>query len=324
MTAVLVVGAGSIGSRHARNLRAIGVSQISVVDPDPERCRSVADATGARTYTHLDDALQASHAIAIVCPPPTLHVAAAMTCAAAGCDVLVEKPLAVSVAEADRMIAAVATHGRRAAVAYQLRFHAALTRVHDLIASGSIGRVLSLRAAYGNYLPAWRQARDYRETYTAQARQGGGILLDGSHEIDYVRWLGGEVDGVYAVAARVSDLDMDAEDTAALVLRQGAVIGEVHLDCVQRGYTRACVVVGSEATVHWDVATGVSITNSRGTSHHEAIVPDTNDAYARELRSFLETRDDDLAWASLADGRRVIAIVEAARESTRRRQEIAV
>ena len=65
----------------------------------------------------------------------------------------------------------------------------------------------------------WRPSRDYRETYTAQASQGGGILLDASHEIDYVRWIAGDISGVFARAEHLSDLSLDVEDTAALVLR---------------------------------------------------------------------------------------------------------
>jgi predicted dehydrogenase len=148
-------------------------------------------------------------------------------------------------------------------------------------------------------------------------------LLDASHEIDYVRWLAGEVAGVYALAGKVSNLEMDAEDTAALVLRFHArTIGEIHLDCVQRGYSRRCVLIGSEATVRWDAMSGLTITSAGGATTQEALVPQPNDTYVAEMKAFL---DGDVSWhASLADGRRVVDVVLAARQSAAARREIAL
>lgn len=323
MTSLLIVGAGSIGSRHARNARALGVADIAVVDPVASRADALAAELGGAAHATLDAALQRRYDAAIICTPPALHAAAVTACAGAGCRLLIEKPLAATVEDADAMTAAVERAGVQAVVAYQLRFHPAVARLRALAAGGGLGRLLSMRAEYGNYLPAWRPGRDYRDTYTAQARLGGGILLDASHEIDYVRWIMGEVRGVYCAAGTLSDLEMDVEDTAALVLRFDRAIGEVHLDCVQRGYARGCTIVGGSATARWHAATGLRITAADGSTHDEPIVPEGNAAYVAELRSFLDG-GDDRAWASLADARQVVRIVAAARESSAARREVSV
>lgn len=193
--------------------------------------------------------------------------------------------------------------------------------MRELIRSGSIGALLSIQAEYGQYLPAWRPSRDYRETYTARAALGGGILLDASHEIDYVRFLAGEMIAVYASVAKLSDLEIDVEDTAALVIRfQAKTIGEIHMDCVQRGYSRRCAVIGSDATVRWDAMSGLTITAKDGTITTEALVPQPNDSYIAELKAFLD--GDVSQHASVADGRRVVDVVRAARESAASRREV--
>ena len=239
---------------------------------------------------------------------------AARACATAGCHLLIEKPLAAAADGIPELAALAARSGLGISVAYQLRFHPAIVRMRELVCGGLIGRVLSMRAEYGQYLPAWRPARDYRETYTAQSAQGGGILLDASHEIDYVRWIAGEVRSVFATLGRLSALEMDAEDTAALVLRlDGPALAEIHLDCVRRGYARGCAIVGSEGTVQWDSQTGLRITAADGSVREEAIVPDPNAAYVAELDAFLKRPDAAPPMASLADGRRVLDIVLAAR-----------
>ena len=97
-------------------------------------------------------------------------------------------------------------------------------RVHGLV-----GRVLSARADCGFYLPSWRPGRDYRQTYSARARDGGGILLDAIHEFDYLRWLLGEVTEVFCIAGRWSRLEIDVEDLAEVSLRfaSGALVSPV-------------------------------------------------------------------------------------------------
>ena len=317
-----MVGAGSIGTRHAGNAKALGVTDIGVTDSDHGRRDQLASAIGGRAFATLDEALAWQPTIAVVCTPPASHVTVAQQCAKAGCQLLIEKPLASGTRSIPELQATIARHRTRAAVAYQLRFHPAVRRMRELVSGGAIGRLMAVQAEYGQYLPAWRPSRDYRETYTAQSAQGGGILLDASHEIDYTRWIGGEMSAVFASIAKVSDLQMDVEDTAALTITYASgTLAEIHLDCVQRGYSRRCVLIGSEATVRWDAGTGLRITNASGTSHDEPIVPAPNDPYVAELKAFL---DGEPTLASIADGARVLAVIDAARRSSAERREIAI
>lgn len=323
MIKLLVIGAGSIGTRHATNARSLGVDAIAVTDTDESRRNQLAESAGALAFATLDQALSWGPTAAIICSPPAFHISGALACANAGCDLLIEKPLAAVSDGIDELAAVIARRKLRAAVAYQLRFHPALRRMRELIQTGAIGALLSIQAEYGQYLPAWRPTRDYRETYTAQAALGGGILLDASHEIDYVRWLAGEVSAVYASVARVSQLDVDVEDTAALILRFHAdTIGEIHLDFVQHGYSRRCVLIGSEATVRWDAQSGLSITNKDRATSFESLAPPSNDPYLAELKAFLD--GDVAAHATLADGQRVLTVIDAARSSSASRREMTI
>jgi predicted dehydrogenase len=322
VTKVLVVGAGSIGTRHATNAKQLGIGEIGVSDPNRRRRDALAAATGARAFESLESALAWQPTVAIVCTPPALHVEIAQRCAEAGCQLLSEKPLAAGTRELAGLERTLAACKTRAAVAYQLRFHDAVRRLRELATSGAIGRLLSVQAEYGQYLPAWRPSRDYRATYTAQSALGGGILLDASHEIDYVRWIAGEMATVFASVAKLSELEMDAEDTAALVIRgANGMPAEIHLDCVQRGYSRRCVLIGSEATVRWDSAVGLRITDAYGQSHDEPTVPEPNEAYLAELKAFL---DGESTLATIADGARVLAVIDASRRSSAERREVAI
>src|SRR2546426_614100 len=213
---ILVVGCGSIGVRHIRNLRALGVADIAVVDPLTDRVDQAVGMVGARPYRHLDEGLARKPDAVLVCTPPYLHLDGARSGLLAGAHVFIEKPFSHSLEGVDELLALAEQHHRFICVGYNLRFHPGVQKLKMMLDSGAIGRLLVVKAEFGQYLPDWRPTQDYRESYTARAELGGGIILDASHEIDYVRWLGGEAVSVYAESGKLSQLEMKAEDTAAM------------------------------------------------------------------------------------------------------------
>lgn len=320
----LVVGAGSIGRRHAHNLVALGAGRIAVVEPDAERRRACVEG-GLEGFSDLEAALAAGvPAAVLVCTPPDRHVAIARKALASGAHVFIEKPIAP---RRDPDLEALLTDARksgRTMVGYNLRFHTGLRRVRELVIQGAIGKLLTVRAEFGQYLPDWRPGTDYRGGYIVR-RDVGGILLDASHEIDYVRWLCGEITRVYAVTERLGGFEMEAEDTALLLLRHaGGTLSEIHVDCVQRGYSRGCKLVGREGTIEWNFKTGIRHTRDGSAWTEEPIAPDVNDMYLEEMRHFLAcVRDGATPPVDADSAAAVIAVVEAAKRSAGERRELA-
>ncbi len=311
----MVVGSGSIGERHLRNLRSLGELDLHAVDP-ADAARSRAEALGATTHRSLDSALAVRPRAVLICTPPVDHIRSARAALSAGAHVFIEKPISHDLEGVAAAIQEAASRKLVLAVGYNLRAHPGLRKVKDLIGSGVIGRLLSIRAEFGQDLASWRPARDYRETYSARDALGGGILLDASHEIDYVRWLAGEIRDVAAVTGRLSSLEIDVEDIAALVmtLTSGA-LAEIHLDCIQVGYARSCKVIGSAGTVVWDWHDGVELLTAKARERF-AIDADANAMYVEELRQFLSSVDGGGApLVSGEDGRRVLEVVVAAKRS---------
>lgn len=318
----LVLGCGSIGRRHIANLRMLGVSDVAAFDVDTGRLAAAERELGVRGVPSMEAGLSEGPQAVLVCPPPAVHVTSTLAGLEAGAAVLVEKPIApCGGPELDRLLGH--RYCRRVLVGYNLRFHKGLATVAELLHTGMVGRPLSIFVEFGHYLPEWRPDEDYRTGYIV--RRNGGILLDASHEIDYVQWLAGEVESVSAVLAKTSDLEMEAEDTALLTLRhRGGVLSQVHLDCVQRGYTRGCKVVGTEATLVWGLRDGVRLTRDGKTWLERPVVPDANDMYVEELRHFLDVvvgRAEPLVDVGRAAA--VLAVIEAAKRSAEERREVA-
>ncbi len=248
-----VLGCGSIGKRHIRNLLAVGERDLLAFDPREDR-QAEAAALGVSTTGALDDVWAAKPEAVLITSPSKLHVATALEAADRGIHMFVEKPIGdVHDAELDRLATIVREKKLVTLVGCNLRFHPGLAQAKRIVESGRLGRIVSCRAEFGQYLPDWHPWEDYRRGYSARKDLGGGVVLDAIHELDYVRWLMGEVVSVGALAGHLSHIEIDTEDTASILLRfANGAFGEVHLDYVQRTYTRSCQIVGDEGTLAWE------------------------------------------------------------------------
>ena len=323
---VLVVGSGSIGTRHAGNLLALGVERVLVCDPDPGRLAALTSQHSLEGFDSLEAALAAGPDAVLVCTPNHTHVPIALAAARAGCHLFVEKPLSHTldgVAELRDLV-----RRRRLTVlgACEMRFYRPVVTLKRLIDDGAVGRVLAVQNEFGHYLPNWRPAEDYRRFYSVSGAEGGGIVLDAIQDLDYLMWFLGDVDRVFCAHARVSDLEIDTEDTANMLLRfRSGALGSLHLDYSQRFKRRRCEVVGSEGTLIWegrgkapDLSTIECYTAASGQWRQveaDAVV-EPNECYLDEMRHFLRCLDGrEAPRMSLDQAEKVLRVALAAKRS---------
>jgi predicted dehydrogenase len=322
----LVIGCGSIGQRHIRNLVSLGIETVLAYDPNPD-ARAAAEDCGAKWVDTLDAALASRPVAVLVCTPPHRHVEIAMQAVETGAHLFIEKPISNELGRPlDQLLNAADQSGKVVMAGYNLRFHPGLAKLQSLVSDGVAGKLITLSAEYGQYLPTWRPGADYRQGYIARESTGGGIILEESHEFDYVEWLGGEIQSVFTRAGTLSDLEIETEDTALAVLELGGGrLAEIHVDCVQRGYSRSCKYIGSEATILWDYTKGVTVTRDGREDEFFDIVPDPNDMYLSEITHFVECVNGSARPP--VDGRaarHTLEVVLAAKQSARERREISL
>jgi predicted dehydrogenase len=287
---ILVVGCGSIGSRHLRNLAGIGIGPLLTYDSDPERSRRAAASVGG---TAIETIAQAPDlGAAFICTPTSRHLEPARAALERGAHLFIEKPIADSLEGVPALLEQAKATGRTIMVGFHLRFHPCLRRIKALLDEGIVGKTLGARIEFGQHLPDWHPWEDYRKGYSANKTLGGGIVLDAVHEFDYARWLLGEVRAVSGMTGTVGNLSIDTEDLAVFTLRHdGGAISELHLDYLQRVYARTCKVIGSDGTVYWDWhAKSVRCYRAEDKAWQEFPEPkgyDTNEAYLEEVRTFL-------------------------------------
>ena len=154
--------------------------------------------------------------------------------------------------------------------------------------------------------------------------QGGGALLDLSHEIDYLRWILGEVAEVSAAVSHVSDLDLDTDDLSELILRfESGAVGNVHLDLVQRRYRRHVSIVGGEGTALWDYSDGAVELRMADSSldKRRSYEDSRNDQFVDQLRHYLTClRGEATPLVDVADAARTLDVVLAAKRSSAERR----
>lgn len=254
----LIAGLGSIGRRHFRNLIALGEKDILLL-----RTRKVTlpddELAGYPVETDIHEALKKHKPDAVIVANPTaLHLDVAIPAAEAGCAILLEKPVSDSLDRLDLLQQAAQKSGSKILVGFQFRYHPTLNKARELIRSNAIGKILTVHAHWGEYLPQWHPWEDYRQSYAARADLGGGVIRTLTHPFDYLRYLIGEVNSLCSFNGHISPLEVDVEDVAEIGLKfVNGAIGGVHLNYVQRPPRHTLEIVGTEGTLRWDNADGI-------------------------------------------------------------------
>jgi predicted dehydrogenase len=254
MMKVRLVGLVSIGRRHVKNIKAINKDIQIAVLREHSRDADLGEAQGmiCQTFFEKSAARAWSPGVVFVTNPAPFHIPTALTFARDNCHLFIEKPLSDSLAETDILLRECQTRGLILMIGYVLRFLKPFEVMHSMMQRGAIGKILAINATVGRYLPEWRPS-DYRLNVSARRELGGGAVLELSHELDYVRWLMGEIREVGAVVDRISDLAIDVEDIAEINLRfANSAVGHIHLDMLDHCANRSCRIIGSEGTLCWD------------------------------------------------------------------------
>tara|TARA_B100001123_G_scaffold450565_1_gene622015 strand:- start:1370 stop:2359 length:990 start_codon:yes stop_codon:yes gene_type:complete len=327
MTRVAVVGCGSIGTRHIGNLLSLGVSDIIALDPDSGRRDCIHQQFGVKTCEDEEMVWNYRPDVVLITTPPKLHLELAISAARHGCHFFVEKPLSDRVEGLDELVEICQSRSLITMVGCNMRFHFGPSNVKRLVSEGVIGRPISASLDAGQYMPDWHPDQDYRKRYSAQSRLGGGVILDGIHELDYARWLFGEVAEIFCHGGKLSRLEIDVEDSAnILMIFKTGISAMVHIDYIQRFYSRSCKVIGEEGTISWDIHGALKFFTAK-TGKWEVVEPPAkytiNDMYVEEMRHFLSCVEQDEATISgVEDASKVTRMALAARKSMLNREKV--
>jgi len=317
----LIAGFGSIGRRHFHNLISLGEKDVIFYRsakstlPDDELKDFIVENDLSAVLNHHPDAV-------IVANPSALHLDVAMPAAQMGCHLLLEKPISNTLANLETLRTLVKKSGSQVLVGFQFRFHPGLLKIKEILTSGEIGKPVSARAFWGEYLPDWHPWEDYRKSYSARRDLGGGVVLTLSHPFDYLRWLLGEVGSVSSHTRHSGQLALDVEDVADAELEfNGGVQASVHLDYLQKPAAHNLEIVCSGGHIHWDGLSGLlRVSNAKKDLDQEYPVPtgfERNDLFLAEMKHFIEVaKKASFPACTLEDGIKALQIALAVHTSS--------
>jgi len=222
---VLICGLGSIGLRHAKILSKHLNHEVYAYRSSERR---IEHGLNIREIFSWDEVEDLRPDVAFITNPTSLHVETALRCASLGTHLLIEKPLSHSLDNIDLLESLCSEKGLTCYVAYCLRFHPVIKKMREIIVGK---KIYHARIVCSSFLPAWRAEGDYRKSYSVSSREGGGVLLDLSHEFDYVQYLFEEIIEMTGAYGRASELTVDAEDYADILITTAASIPvNIHLN----------------------------------------------------------------------------------------------
>ncbi|MDP2946808.1 MAG: Gfo/Idh/MocA family oxidoreductase [Nanoarchaeota archaeon] len=231
---ILIVGYGSIGKRHFQNSVALG-HKVEIYSKHlnktiPRRRKYNLIIIASKTSEHLKDIKRFKNL---------------------GKNFFIEKPLAIT--EKDGKTIKKIIKGKKIMMGYNLIFHPIVDKIKKILEQKKLGKIFLVQIHCGSYLPNWRK-RDYRKSYSASKKMGGGVLLDLVHEINYFQYLfPGSIQQIDGYSDKISNLDITSKDTALIVLKQKKRYIHISLNYWQKNAERYIKIYGENESLYADL-----------------------------------------------------------------------
>lgn len=289
---ISVFGSGSIGLRHLTNLiklkKELKISSIFSYDTKNKK-KFLGDSKEFFFTQNLKKAAENCD-VAFICVPTHLHNQTINKILKyTKCHFYIEKPLSSQIKDCLKTLKKIKKIRKKIAVGYMLVNHPVILKAQSLIKQKAIGKIIFARAECGFYLPNWHPWEDYRKFYMAHKQQGGGVLLDTSHEINYLQRLFGKVKSIQGIVGKFSNLEITSDDLALSILKfKNNIVGHVHLDLLQFEKSRSFKIIGTNGVIEGSLSTNeIKIfKNNKTKAVKLKLNYDFNNIYLTQLRQF--------------------------------------
>lgn len=324
---VCVVGTGSIGARHIENLLALKTS-VSAYSYRAERAEALSKKYGIQVFPSVNSAFDSEPDAVIICNRTDQHMETAIAAAERGIHIYIEKPLSNTMKGTEELRRLKESKSLVIEVGCMMRFHPGLRTVKELLEGDEIGKPYFARVCVGQYLPDWRPEQNYLQSYSTKSDYGGGALFDLIHELDYLYWWFGPISDVSAFLDHVSDLKIETEDVAQILLRfENGLVAQVEMDYLRPFYRRDCEVVGSEGVTSWDYNSGKVILKIKGVSEEQVFDHpasfERNTLFVDHMKHFLNRiKNGGDPAVGLEDGISVLKVALAAHRASDTRRAV--
>lgn len=296
---ILIVGLGSIGRRHTKNLQHLGYKDIYALRSNKSKTK-YSEELNVKSIYSLNEVNDICPTVAIITNPTNLHVETS-TAIIKNCpslrSIFIEKPLSGKMDKIPELKLLVDKNEIVTFMGYDMRFDPIILKSKKIIDENRIGKLISARLEVGHYLPDWHSYEDYRQSYAARAELGGGPILTLIHEIDYMYYLFGNANSVFCMKDKQTSLEIDTEDTAEILYKlTNGMIVSIHLDFVKRKISRTNEIIGERGILKSDFINRTIRCFLAGNQKYSDIAFQDynygNQVYVQELITFFEYHEN--------------------------------
>lgn len=251
---ICVIGCGGIGQRHLKAFTSIEGVTCSACEPRKEMAARLKDDFALKDVFHGVDEIDFSALDGVMISTPAhVHVSLAQRCVDAGCPVIIEKPLSISMDGVNELRASARRRNVIVGMGYTRRFLPHIVRVKELVDAGAIGKVLLMEISEGhNYA---QDRPDFKTNYFGRKDMGGGVILDVlSHHVNFFEWLVGAPKEVSCLYASLGDTGLETEDSMVFNARfRDNVLASVFFTSIQRDQSLRIRLVGTKRSLHLNI-----------------------------------------------------------------------
>ena len=335
---ILFVGLGGAGQRHLRlfrkNLNKVKLIAYRSTNKTPllnpnfsvNNKSSIEDFYQVQIYHNIDDALDLKPDLVVISTPSSMHIKYAQLCASRGINVFVEKPVSNSSKGLQELKCLARDNNVAIQVGFQRRFHPHLNKINNIVKSGELGKVLNVNFTVASYIPRWHPYEDFRQLYACRKELGGGVLLTEIHEIDLAVWYFGIPKYITCVGGTYSNVGMDVEDTVHLTLDYVKFSVQINLTFWQKHHERFFSISGENGYLSWNQDDDVLVEEYFNKPENNTMQKNpnaSNDAmFDLQIKSLINNLDFSVSEGNINDSIDALKIVEAAKESMKKRQVI--
>lgn len=303
-----ILGLGSIGIRHVQALKSLGIEKVVAFRSGKGQKKLPAELESTIEISADFRDLETADFF-ILSNPTSLHFGSLTELCKFGKPIFIEKPLCSSFKEAEAISELLNSYPARIQIGFCLRFNSLFKVVKSILETGQLGEVCLAKLESGQYLPLWHPYTDYRGEYFSRKDLGGGAIRTLSHEIDLALFFFGFPEGVKAFVDKVSDLAIDVDDYACVLLAYPKASVRIEIDFLQKNPKRCGLICGTEADLEYDlVQNKVCVYDKTGNLLQE-VYPEKNDMYYDQMRNFLDNAGEE-NYSTLKESVALMKIIE--------------
>ena len=319
-----IIGCGSIGQRHIRNLRELGIESLYALRSGQRSDIDLDSSLDVEEVYSWDSLFEKKPDVAIISNPTSSHLETINRCLKNVRGIFIEKPLAQSLEGVADLLEEFKTRRVTSFVGYNLQFHSAIKRISNFLDDDRVGKPILFQCQVGQWIEDWHPNRDYREAYYARKDLGGGALLSLIHEVHMATELLGPARSVSCLLPKSDLVTLDVDVIADLMIEHvNGSVSQIHVDLIQRPAHRQGVISFERGWISYDLIRQNIVTCLAETAPTtEQILPDSlPHSYVEEMTTFLDfvregkVRHEHDAWKATQS----LAVVDTAKRASETR-----